>query len=61
MVKLNDTFDTFTAEGKEIILCGDLNCCFMSAHQNDTDCKQLKSIFKVPIRIFFFFGPSCSS
>ena len=46
MVKLNSILDTATADGKEILLFGDFNCCFMSAHRNNSECKQLKSLFK---------------
>ena len=46
MVKLNSILDTVTANGKEILLFGDFNCCFMSAHRNNSECKQLKSLFK---------------
>ena len=46
MVKLNGILDTASAEGKEMLLFGDFNCCFMSSHRNDSDCKQLKSLFR---------------
>ena len=46
MVKLNGMLDTASSEGKEMLLFGDFNCCFMSSHRNDTDCKQLKSLFR---------------
>ena len=46
MVKLNSILDTATADGKEILLFGDFNCCFMSAHRNNSECKQLISLFK---------------
>ena len=46
MVKLNGVLDTASAEGKEMLLFGDLNCCFMSSHFNDSDCKQLKSLLR---------------
>ena len=38
MVKLNGILDTTSAEGKEMLLFGDFNCCFMSSHRNDSDC-----------------------
>ena len=46
MFKLNGILDTASAEGKEMLLFGDFNCCFMSSHRNDSDCKQLKSLFR---------------
>lgn len=46
MVKLNGILDTASAEGKGVLLFGDFNCCFMSSHRNDSDCKQLKSLFR---------------
>ena len=46
MVKLNGMLDTASSEGKEMLLFGDFNCCFMSSHRNDTDCNQLKSLFR---------------
>lgn len=45
MAKLNCILDSTTADGKEILLFGDFNCCFMSAHRN-SECKQLKTLFK---------------
>ena len=36
MAKLNCILDTATADGKEILLFGDFNCCFMSAHRNNS-------------------------
>ena len=46
MAKLNCILDTATADGKEILLFGDFNCCFMSAHRNNSECKQLKTLFE---------------
>ena len=46
IAKLNCILDTATADGKEILLFGDFNCCFMSAHRNNSECKQLKTLFK---------------
>ena len=46
LVKLNSILDTATANGKEILLFSDFNCCFISAHHNNSECKQLKSLFK---------------
>ena len=46
MVKLNNMLDIVVAQGKEIILLGDLNCGFMPGKRNDSDCKQLKSLFR---------------
>ena len=45
MAKLNCILDTATADDKEILLFGNFNCCFMSAHRN-SECKQLKTLFK---------------
>lgn len=41
MAKLNCILDTANADGKEILLFGDL-----SAHRNNSECKQLKTLFK---------------
>ena len=46
MKKLSDILDTASAEGKELLLFGDFNSCFMSSHRNNSDCKQLKSLFR---------------
>lgn len=46
MVKLNSILETATANCKEILLFGDFNCCLISAHRNNSECKQLKSLFK---------------
>lgn len=46
MVKLNSILDIASSEGKEVLLFGDFNCCFMSSHRNGADCKQLKSLFR---------------
>ncbi|XP_048582992.1 uncharacterized protein LOC5512908 isoform X1 [Nematostella vectensis] len=45
MVKLNYMLDSVSAQGQEVILCGDFNCCLLSSKRNDPDCRQLKSIF----------------
>ena len=45
MTKIDGILDTISAEGKEAILCGDLNCCFMSRKRDILECKQLKSLF----------------
>ena len=37
--------DSVSAHGQEVILCGDLNCYFLSTYRNDPECKRLKSIF----------------
>ena len=46
MIRLNSILDIASAEGKEMLLFGDFNCCFMSGHHNDSDCKQLKLLFR---------------
>ena len=43
--KFNTMLDFATAQGNEAILLSDLNCCFLPNKHNDSDCKQLKSIF----------------
>ena len=45
MTKLDGILNTISAGGKEAILCGDLNCCFMSGKRDVLECKQLKSLF----------------
>ena len=45
MTKLEGILDTISAEGKEAILCGDFNCCFMSGKSDVLECKQLKLLF----------------
>jgi len=45
MAKLNCILDTAIADGKEILLFGDLSYCFMAAHRNNSECKQLKTLF----------------
>ena len=44
MTKLNNMLDLVLAQGKEVILTGDFNCCFMSNSRNNSDCNQLKSL-----------------
>ena len=46
MAKLNSILDSVAAEGKEFLVFGDFNCCFMSPQRNNAECKQLKSLFK---------------
>ena len=46
MTKLNIMLDLVLAQGKEVILTGDFNCCFMSNSRNNSDCNQLKSLFR---------------
>ena len=46
MVKLNGILDTASTEGKDVFLFGDFSCCFISSHRDDSDCKQLKSLFR---------------
>ena len=46
MAKLNSILDSVAAEGKEFLVFGDFNCCFMSPQRNNAECKQLKSLLK---------------
>ena len=41
-----NTCHTVVAQGEELILVGDFNCCLMSSTRNNTDCQQLKSLFR---------------
>lgn len=41
-----NTCYTIVAQGKELILLGDFDCCPMSSTRNNTDCQQLKSLFR---------------
>lgn len=46
MVKPNGILETASTKGKEKLLFGDFNCCFMPSHRNYSDCKQLKSLLR---------------
>ena len=46
MTKLDNILACAAVEGKETILTGDFNCCFMSSKRNNPDSKQLKSFLK---------------
>ena len=46
MVKLNNMLDIIVAQRKELILLGVFNCCLISSTRNNTDCHQLKSLFR---------------
>ena len=44
MIKFNNMLGTTGAQGKELLLLGDFNCCFISSTRNNTDRQQLKSL-----------------
>ena len=46
MTKLDIILACAAVQGKETILTGDFNCCFMSSKCNSPDSEQLKSLFK---------------
>ena len=46
MTKLHIILACAAVQGKETILTGEFNCCFMSSKCNSPDSKQLKSLFK---------------
>ena len=46
MIEFNNMLGTTGAQGKELLLLDDFNCCFISSTRNNTDCQQLKSLFR---------------